>query len=252
MGAAWILVLAVGSTIYALRSQDDGSATASAPASSSGPSSSGPSSSGPSSSTDEQSASESSTPSPTETGTPGETGQPTSSTSTGCRAQVAGADAVVEAARVGIDHLETHTGAHQAWVEGRISEEQKSALYKATRLAGPADVARFAAAQKAAQKTAQKTAQRTTRRATAGTQACTPPQRACAERMETLSAAMTSGRSGMAVWEEHLANMADFAAGKFDSDRAQALWDRTRAEAQKVIASWDKADQAVRQAPRCG
>ena len=224
VAGAWILVLAVGTGLWLLRDNDDDAASSSSRSSASPLA------------TDEESSSGSASPSATPDST--ESAEPGADESSACSAQLAGADQVVGAARQGIDNLDKHVGAHQAWVEGRYSEEQKGAVYKATRLAGPGDVKRFTAAQSSY--------------AEVETGACAAQGGDCIEREAALKASLEAGQSGMSVWEEHLTNMADFAAGKFDSERAQALWDQTRAEVPAVMSSWNKAEQALRRAPSCG
>ena len=235
VAGAWILVLAVGTGLWLLR-DNDGDAASSSSRSSASPLATDEESSSGAASPREPSASPSASPSATPDST--ESAEPGADESSACSAQLAGADQVVAAARQGIENLDKHVGAHQAWVEGRYSEEQKGAVYKATRLAGPGDVKRFTAAQSSY--------------AEVETGACAAQAGDCIEREAALKASLEAGEAGMSVWEEHLTNMANFAAGKFDSERAQALWDQTRAEVPAVMSSWNKAEQALRRAPSCG
>ncbi len=62
---------------------------------------------------------------------------------TACAATVEAATAVVEAARIGISHVESTWRLTKPGSGGDISDDAKNATYKATRLAGPADLSRY-------------------------------------------------------------------------------------------------------------
>ena len=239
VAGAWILVLAVGTGLWLLGNTDDDTTTSSSSSRSSASplSTDEESSAGSASPTASPSATSSPSASPSATPDSTETTDPAAAGVSACSAQLAGAEQVVAAARQGIDNLAKHVGAHQAWVEGRFTEEQKGAVYKATRLAGPGDVKRFAAARSS--------------QADAGSNACAAVTGACSKRDAALKTSLQAGEAGMSVWEQHLTNMADFAAGKFDSERAQALWDETQAQVPALMGSWNKAEQALRRAPDC-
>src|SRR3954451_1957124 len=63
-----------------------------------------------------------------------------------CSQKVAAARHVVEVASTGVGHWHTHVQARTDMLDGRISVERMDALWKRTRLAGPADQQRFKSA----------------------------------------------------------------------------------------------------------
>lgn len=158
----------------------------------------------------------------------------------GCEAEVTAAGAVVEVARTGVVHWSGHIGAHDAWVAGKITEDEKAALYKRTKLAGPGDQRAFRTAVADYNKV---------QGACAGVPA--GREASCLERLDVLAAAMKAGKAAMRDWDSHLKNMAAFAAGEFGVAHAQMLWDRAIASAPENINAFKRADKAVRAAPRC-
>lgn len=170
-----------------------------------------------------------------------EESEPVSDTArSSCVAELESAEAVVSAARTGIRHLKKHVDAHQAWIDGRISEEKKSAQYKRTRLLGPGDIDRYQDAR----------ASYTSLEADAGGE-CESVGKACRRRMRTIVASIDAAELGMSHWEAHLTNMADFAAGKFDATTANERWDETRAQMPAMTTPWDDAERALDRAPTC-
>jgi hypothetical protein len=63
-----------------------------------------------------------------------------------CAAEVAVAEREVSAARVAAGHWREHVQARTALLDGRISQATTKAIWKRTRLAGPGDIRRMAAA----------------------------------------------------------------------------------------------------------
>ena len=171
---------------------------------------------------------------------PSATSGPGRSARRACRAQEAAAGVLVSAARTGIAHLKVHVGAHEAWRAGDLDEQTKDARYRATRLAGPGDLRRYADAEAAYQDAAD-----------TADDACARTARRCARRLRALEGSMAAAEPAMAHWEEHLANMADFAAGKFDADRANTLWDRTRVGLAGATRAWGASERTLERAPRC-
>ncbi len=171
---------------------------------------------------------------------PGESTGAVNATLKKCRGELKSADKVVKAARTGIRHLKVHIGAHQAWISGQITEDKKSATYKRTRLLGPGDLERYANA--------------LTSYADADANAaetCASQSGDCKRRSRALGASLAAGDQGIAHWDQHLTNMADFAAGEFDATRAQQLWDQTRAQMPQMTRPWNKAERKLDRAPRC-
>lgn len=157
-----------------------------------------------------------------------------------CVAELESAEGVASAARTGIRHLKKHVDAHQAWIDGRISEEKKSAQYKRTRLLGPGDIDRYQDAK----------ASYTNLKADVGGE-CASVGKACRRRMRTITASIDAAELGMSHWEAHLTNMADFAAGKFDATTANEKWNQTRAQLPAMTKPWDDAKRALDRAPSC-
>lgn len=153
-----------------------------------------------------------------------------------CVAEVKAAERAMAAARQGIRHLKMHIGAHQDWVAGRIDEDEKKATYIKSKLAGPGDLAKWDKAIKAYD-------------AKAG--GCKDETGDCATRMAVLDKTLDASRMGMHHWDEHLANMASFAAGKFDALEAQGRWDATIAAMPGMVKPYDDALAELKDAPAC-
>lgn len=159
-----------------------------------------------------------------------------------CEEALAAADDVFAAARIGNRHWKAHTGAYLSWRAGEISEDEKAATYKRTRLAGPDDQIRFT------------NAMRDYRALVNGCDddglAAAPD--GCAERLGAVRAGMRPAKGTMADWEDHLANMAAHAAGEFDATEAQRRWSAALAAAPVNQDGFDDAFATLEAAPSCG
>jgi hypothetical protein len=123
---------------------------------------------------------------------------------------------------------------------GKNSEAVTRAIWKRTRLAGPADIARLDAALVAQRGSAGGCATLT------GT-----PAAACNHRLTVLQAAATANRAAAADWAEHLAMMAAHAAGDFGAEHAQDLWVAAWSGATRNLNAATRANAALAEAPTC-
>jgi hypothetical protein len=119
---------------------------------------------------------------------------------------------------------------------GKNSAETTKAIWKRTRLAGPADIATLKAAI-----TAQANADG----------GCAKLPGACSQRLTALDRAATANEAAARDWENHLAAMAAHAAGDFDSDHAQQMWVAAWTAAPKNLNAAAQADAALAAAPAC-
>jgi len=130
-----------------------------------------------------------------------------------CAAEVTTAEAVVNATRIGAGHWREHVRARTDLLAGKLSQAATKAIWKRTRLAGPADLTRLAAATAAHQPTRGACAKIA---GAAGT--------ACRHRMTVLDAAATAGRAAVHDWQAHLQMMAAHKIGDMTDARAQDMW----------------------------
>jgi len=156
-----------------------------------------------------------------------------------CSSEVTATEAVVGAARVAATHWREHVQARTDLLATKNTEATTKAIWKRTRLAGPADAANLSAA----------TAQLQTRGGCAKLAGAAAP--ACQQRMAALNAAASTGRAAAGDWANHLAMMAAHAAGDFDADHAQHLWVAAWTAAPKNLDAFARADAALSTAPSC-
>ncbi|MGL5824164.1 MAG: hypothetical protein ACRCYU_04905 [Nocardioides sp.] len=161
---------------------------------------------------------------------------------TECQDEWASAAKVIAAARKGADHWAGHIGAHADWLAGKISEDEKKERYKATRLAGPADIARYRTAVQKHQLVVGAC------EALSGSLADIP---ICERRKQAIDQAMATGQVAIMDWKAHLDNMAAFAEQEFAVDHAQMLWEKSFTGAPAKLAAFTKARSALDKAPPC-
>lgn len=166
---------------------------------------------------------------------------------TACRDSTAAAQAVVDAARIGVDHWAAHVQSRTDLFAGKITGDEMRAIWKATRLAGPNDVAGLNKALVAYKPQADACAQERS------TVPSDPADRVehCLQRHEAAQAAVDAGRAAVGDWESHLEAMARFKAGDFDAAHAQHLWVQAWKEAPVNINAFRTAEQALQKAPAC-
>lgn len=180
---------------------------------------------------------------PEPTAAPPTTAPPTTATRTpaeACAREIATTQAVEYAARIAATHWREHVQARTDLLAGRNSEAATKAIWKRTRLAGPADIARLGAAATEQRKADGGCAKLT------GTSVV-----ACRQRLAALDAAASAGRAAAADWASHLAMMAAHAAGDFDAEHAQHMWVAAWTAAPKNLNAWARAEAAVAKAPAC-
>lgn len=159
---------------------------------------------------------------------------------TPCRSQVAAAGVLVSALRTGVAHLEVHLGARDDWASGDLEVDETTSHYQSTRTAGPEDLVRYHDAQRAYDDVV-----------AGAPRACAERAPACARRLRALAASIEAGRPGMELWDERLGDLAALDGSADDPDRAQELWEATRARLPQVLTEWHAAESALERAPRC-
>ena len=158
----------------------------------------------------------------------------------GCAREIRTTEAVVAAAHTATEHWREHVQAQTDLQLGKNSEAETKAIWKRTRLAGPADIAALDSAL---------TAQSDSRGG------CTnlPAESAasCKARLAALDAAATADRVTAGDWANHLAAMAAHAAGDFGSGHAQELWVAAWSGATMNLNRAVRANDALSKAPAC-
>jgi hypothetical protein len=157
-----------------------------------------------------------------------------------CSSEITATEAVVGAARVAATHWREHVQARTDLLATKNTEATTKAIWKRTRLAGPADAANLSAAT---------TAQLQTQGGCTKLAGAAAP--ACQRRMAALHAAASTGRAAAGDWANHLAMMAAHAAGDFGADHAQHLWVAAWTAAPKNLDAFARADAALTKAPSC-
>jgi hypothetical protein len=157
-----------------------------------------------------------------------------------CAKEIQAAEAVVAAAGNATEHWREHVQARTDLLTGKNSLEQTKAIWKRTRLLGPADKAAVNSAV-------------TERAATKGACAGVPGKAAaaCKQRLAALDAAGTADRAAAGDWAAHLQAMADHAAGDFGAEHAQDLWVAAWTAAPRNLDAAARATAALADAPAC-
>jgi hypothetical protein len=157
-----------------------------------------------------------------------------------CAAEVAVAEREVSAARVAAGHWREHVQARTALLDGRISQATTKAIWKRTRLAGPGDIRRLAAATAAYQPVR-------------GGCANAPGAagKACRQRLTALADAVVAGQAVARDWQAHLAMMATHKAGGMDDQHAQTMWVAAWHAAPANLTAFADADATVARTASC-
>lgn len=163
-----------------------------------------------------------------------------------CVAEVEAAEAVVAAARKGIGHWTEHIQAQSDLYSGKNSKKKTAAIFKRTRLAGPADQEAYDDARASFGKVHDRDEGSCADLSTGAADAVE-----CSTRMDALQAAMQAAKGGMSDWRSHLKAMADHAAKKFGGTHAQMLWERAYKAAPKNIHAFERADKTLEKTPPC-
>ncbi len=157
-----------------------------------------------------------------------------------CAAEIAAAEEVVKSARIAAGHWQEHVQARTDLLAGKNAEETTKAIWKRTRLAGAADLARLAAATTGYDQVL------------GGCKGLTSAgASACKLRLTALELAAASGRAAGGDWAAHLAMMRAHAAGDFGAEHAQDLWVTAWENAASNLNAFARADAALANAPAC-
>jgi hypothetical protein len=157
-----------------------------------------------------------------------------------CSREIQAAEALVLVAATATQHWREHVQARTDLLAGKNTEEQTKAIWKRTRLLGPADKAAVNSA--VAGRTAAK----------GGCDGVPGKTGAfCKQRLAALDAAGTAGRAAAGDWAAHLQAMADHAAGDFGAEHAQDLWVAAWTAAPRNLDAAARATAALVDAPAC-
>ncbi|WP_410793436.1 hypothetical protein [Kribbella sp. C-35] len=157
-----------------------------------------------------------------------------------CAKEIQAAEAVVTAAGNATEHWREHVQARTDLLAGKNSEEQTKAIWKRTRLLGPADKVAVNSA----------VAERAKVR---GGCAGVPGKAAavCKQRLAALDAAGAADRAAAGDWAAHLQAMAAHAAGDFGAEHAQDLWVAAWTAAPRNLDAAARATAALADVPAC-
>jgi hypothetical protein len=157
-----------------------------------------------------------------------------------CADEIAAAEEVVKSVRVAAGHWQEHVQARTDLLTGKNTEATTKAIWKRTRLAGPADIAALEAATVEYKKVV------------GGCNGLdTAEASACKQRLSALNAAATDGRAVSGDWAAHLAMMKAHAAGDFGAEHAQDMWVSAWQGAAKNLNAFVRADAVLAKAPAC-
>lgn len=162
-----------------------------------------------------------------------------------CSAQLSRASTVVEAAARGVSDWSDHVQARTDMLAGRISVTTMDAIWKRTRLAGPADQSRFQAASKGYQSTSRCGELRVAPASSADRAA------GCVARATAATRAVAAAEMAMRDWQSHLANMSMHADGRMNSVTAQRKWVSAWRQAPPHVAAYRSARATLDKAPPC-
>ncbi len=208
---------------------------------------------GVSASTAAPSPTESSAAAPTETPSPSSTTDTTPSAKPAsgaaaralknCRERVRAADEVLGEAQVGISHWSDHVDAERREDRNEISEAKKAKIFKDTRLKGPGDQKRYAAA---------------IRRYERLDASCGPAKGAdekiaaslekCQDRLKAQKAVLKAADPTMKDWKQHLADMQR--SRELHVKNAQGIWLKAYEAAPRHLKPYERAVKRF-DAPDC-
>lgn len=160
-----------------------------------------------------------------------------------CQHQVQAADAVMAAAKTGVNHWASHVRAQTDQTKGKISVGNMKGKFKKTRLAGPKDQRRYASAladydqAKASCDKVQDASPAVARRLSQ-----------CRTRSKAQQPVMAAGARGMADWKNHLADMARSSSEYVPA--AEQIWLQAWRAAPKNIDAYRRAVDRF-DAPSC-
>lgn len=157
-----------------------------------------------------------------------------------CRSESAAGAKLVASYDRGIGHWKEHVEGQTAADDGEISSDRLSAIFTRTRLAGPADMKRWAAAERAYDDVAGTCAEQAKQAAKA--------TRSCRRLIEAQTSLIKVADPAMKDWESHLADMARSRSQAVPD--AMGVWRDAWAAAPRNLDPWDKA-RAAYDPPSC-
>jgi hypothetical protein len=164
-----------------------------------------------------------------------------------CQAKVRAADDVIKAGKTGVEHWAEHIQAQKDRVDGKVTEEEMKARFKATRLAGPEDLKRYNDA-KAAYEDLEGSSCAEVEGADTEVAAALAD---CSERSQAQKPLMAATAAGMKDWKNHLAFMQRNAVHQAGTPKeAAATWWQQYTAAPKNINAFKEATENF-DAPRC-
>jgi hypothetical protein len=234
-----VVALLAGGAVAALRFWP-GSLTAISPVSS------------PTVSTPPASAEPSTEATPTPSPTPSASATPTAKAASGdavramksCRDRVRAADAVLEEARTGIDHWSAHVTAQRDYDRGDISGERQQEIFKATRLKGPADQNRYAAARRDYDRVRDASCSK----AKGADDKVADTLADCRKRASAQGPVLAAANDAMGDWKSHLADMQR--SREVHVANAQQVWLAAYRAAPTNLKAYERARKDF-DAPRC-
>jgi hypothetical protein len=161
-----------------------------------------------------------------------------------CAADVSRAEKVVAAAGDGVSSWNSHVQARTDMLNGRMSVSEMDDMWERTRLAGPVGQQRF---RDALDSYDAKSSCDDLRSSSQAGQASA----GCVARFDTAAKAVDAAEAAMKDWKSHLDNMAAYAAGEMTRDEAQTRWVRAWRDAPVHIKAYEKAREALSDAPPC-
>jgi hypothetical protein len=161
-----------------------------------------------------------------------------------CQSHVVRARTVLRAARSGVEHWNDHVSSRTELLAGRMTKDDVSAIWKRTRLAGPADLEAFQAAYDAYAAEREACAQ-------AAGDLADRAVRTCAAAAAAADAAVQAAAVVLEDWSDHLENMVAHGRGDFDAAHAQDLWVEAWEEAPPHLEAYQGAVADLAATPAC-
>lgn len=164
-----------------------------------------------------------------------------------CQVDVARAEEAVSEARTTVTGWAMHVQARTDMLAHRISVKEMNAVWNRTRLAGPANVARFEDAARRYKGT-DDCRRLSDAKATAAQKATAD---VCVRRGQAADQALSKGRAAVKDWQAHLHHMARFSDGGMSAGKAQKLWVAAWRNAPTNIKAFRAAEESLSKTPEC-
>ena len=161
-----------------------------------------------------------------------------------CRDRVRAADKVLEQARTGIGHWQTHVAAQRDADRRDISAERQQEIFKETRLKGPADQKRYADALRDFDRLRDASCDKVK----GADEKVTATRTSCRKRAAAQRPVMAAAADAMSDWKSHLADMQR--SREVHVANAQQVWIDAYRAAPRNIDAYEKARKDF-DAPRC-